>query len=332
MKRSAANDEYENSPFRRYMSYEGDEEVRFAKQNDGSYKFLKLSMKKQEDSTKVDVIKYHGVVGTDGVEENVGEFPHMGLAARKMSSIRTALFLSESEEDQYRSYSEMQRQKEEDEKQANKKAKKDATDFPSISGKLVYPSSAKTKSKTNWVSLVQEFMPTYEYVQEEHRRFDVSSADPSEWTFYEAHDKEDVNSAAKKAHTALVKKIPFVKAMSKEYPGKIIQEAYNNSIQYKIFELAIDGEKYFLLTVCLCDNDAMGHYNVLYNKTKKEMFRIEVMDTLDPTVEEDGEWKTPAMKKKNNDLLTRIELFITSRTILEADGDFVFDWEEETCA
>ena len=55
------------------------------------------------------------------------------------------------------------------------------------------------------------------------------------------------------------------------------------------------------------------------------MFRIEVMDTLDPTVEEDGEWKTAAMKTKNNDLLNRIELFITSRTILEADGDFVFD-------
>lgn len=244
--------------------------MRFAKQKDGSYKFMELFTKKKEDGKpEVVVIHHHGVVGTDGVEEIVGEFPHMGLAFRKMSFMRTALFLSDRDEDQYQSYSEMQRQQEKDEEQERKKAKKDATDFVPITGKLVYPSSAKSKVKTNWLSLVQDFMPTYEYVQDEHRRYDVSSADPSEWTFYEAADKEDVNAAAKKAHMALVKKSPFVKALSKEYRGKVIQVAYNNHIQYKIFELSIDGVKHFLLTVCLGDNDAMGHYNILYNKTKK---------------------------------------------------------------
>lgn len=331
MKRSGGNDVFDNSPFRRYMRFEGDDEVRFAKQPNGTYKFWKLSMKKQDDG-KVLLINYHGDVGTDGVEEVEGEYAHFGHAARKMGALKAAKFLSDKEEDQYHSYSEMQRMKEKEEEQERKKAKKENTVFPTIYGKLVYPpSGSKSKSRTNWVPILQEFMSTYEYVQDEHRRYDTSSTDPSEWTFYQAVDSNDASKSAKKAHSALVKKSPFVKELSKEYPGKIIEVAYNSHIYYKIFELRIDEVAYYLLTVCLCDNDDMGHYNVLYNSRKKEMFRIEVLDTPDATADEDGEWVTAAMKKKNQDLINRIELFMLSRDMLQMEGAFVFDWENETC-
>lgn len=334
MKRSAEIDteyaEYNSSQFSRYMSYIGDSDMKFAKQADGTYNFLKLSMKQEEG--KVHLIKYHGVVGTDGVEEIVGEFPHMGLAALQMGNIRRTIFLSEKEEDQYYTYQDMQNQKEEEEKQKLKKAKKDNTDFPIITGKLLYPPTSSTKkNRTNWIPLIQDFLSTYEYVQGEDRSYDISSSDPSKWTFYEAVDKEDASSEMKKAHTALVKKFPFVKEMSKECRGKIISHAYNRHIEHKIFELTIDGIAYYLLTVCLTDNDAMGQYNVLYNNRKKEIFRIEVRDTIDPSVDEDGQWKTAALEKKNKSFLNQIELFLVSRSILEADGDFEFDWEDERC-
>jgi hypothetical protein len=39
----------------------------------------------------------------------------------------------------------------------------------------------------------------------------------------------------------------------------------------------------------MCDNDPSGHYNVLLNSRKKEIFRIDVTDS-DATVNDDGVW------------------------------------------
>ena len=80
----------------------------------------------------------------------------------------------------------------------------------------------------------------------------------------------------------------------------------------------------------MCVNDPMGHYNVLYDGNKKEIFRIEVCDTMDPSVEGDGSWKTPAMKKKyEHSVLKKIEPFIVSGQLLGV-GDFTYDWVEDS--
>lgn len=79
----------------------------------------------------------------------------------------------------------------------------------------------------------------------------------------------------------------------------------------------------------ICDNDPLGHYNVLLNSRKKENFRIDVTDS-DATVNDDGVWKTVAMKAKFKDLLNRIEPFITSSMLMDADGEFEYDWADNS--
>lgn len=325
MKRSAEVEEFESSQFRRYLNHPSDSDYTFALQPNGEYKFWNLSLK--NDDGKTLVISHHGDVGTDGTREIVGEYDKHALAIRAMMNLKTERFMSEEEGNDYSTYRFIKEMELDAQREEVKKARIANYEFPSLTGKLVYPLPA---SRTNWIPTLQEFLSSYEYLSNESLFYDFSSSSVSDWTLYEPLEPDSATKAQKKEHSALVKKSAFMKKCSKEQPGRLFQTAHA-SIDEKIFQLTIDGATFYLLSVCLCVNDPMGHYNVLLNNRKKEIFRIEVNDTSHPTVEEDGVWKSKAMKTRYCTLLNRIEPFITSQQMLCVDGNFEFDWEDEVC-
>jgi hypothetical protein len=318
MKRSCGNVEFENSPFRRYLSYEGDDKYRFALQNNGTYKFKSTSIENNV------LVTHHGDVGTDGVTDRE-EFDDMRTAIRTMHTRSSEDFMSDDPEVNYSTYKFIMEEKEYEKKQELKKSKIAKAEFPSLTGKVAYPPISR--SRTNWTPVLQEFLSTYGYLGDFYY-YDYSSPDMSKWKFYQAVDPEDVDKDSKKFHNALLKKSSFMKNMSKENPGMVFKPGENVSIMEKILQVSIDGTTYYVLSMGMCDNDPLGHYNVLLNNRKKEIFRIDVTDS-DATVDDDGEWKTSAMKSKYKALLNQIEPFITSSMVMGAEGEFEFDWEDE---
>ena len=339
-KLEAAIEAFKSSPFSRYIDRMTDTDCRFLlNASDGSYKFRKCTQGKMTEDGKFVNIFQHGDVGTDGVTETV-EYEKNNERVRALMKWSQPCFM-----DDYDTYDSIVKQREEEEAEKEKKAKKAKMTFPTLTATLVFPSAsagaggtkaaqakakaAQAKTQVTWVGMLQEFLSTYEYFGDFHH-LDYSAADPSSWSFYETHEAEEGDKDMKKRHTALIKKDSFAKQLSKTNPGTYVKPAEVQWHDYKIYELSIDDKKFFFLTYSMCYNDRMGHYNVLYDSAKKEIFRGEICDTSDPSIGT-GVWKSPAMKKKFGSLAERIESFLVSDRPLGCGGDFTFDFDEEAC-
>jgi predicted DNA-binding WGR domain protein len=314
MKRSSNEvGEFLNSPLSRYLSDPHDFSCVFL-ETDSVTKFWKATLDMKVGKYTVTI--QHGDVGTDGMTETV-EFESQRQAVMSMQEFRNAKL-----DENYLTFSSLEVERK------SKKARiaKKSINFPQLTGTCVF--ARYGTSSASWIPLLQQFLETYEYLGDS-LHLDFSSADDKDWKFYNSIEDEG-DKAMKKEHAALVKKDAFAKQLSKVKRGQLIRLANGNeAINYKFFELEIDGTTFYLLTVSMCVNDPMGHYNVLYTKQKKEIFRLEICDNDDRTVA-GGTWKTAAMKKKYQPILNRIETFIAC-DLLCVDEDFGFDWEGGTC-
>ena len=309
---------FRGHPLSQYVSNPTDCSCLFQSQRDGTMKFWKYSTTAKVGG-EVFTVYTSGTVGTEeGVSETTVKYASHGEAIRASSKLRTEKFMLEDEEE-YKTFQDMYNELKELQLKKAKKAKMSTSPPPSLTGKSIHDGH---KLKPMWVSFLQKFLASYDYLGDSYF-LDYSDKDMSKWKWYEAYDDEDC-PIQKKRHTALIKKDKFAKQMSKENRNKFFHDDSVAAFDYGIFELSIDGNKFYLLSFSMCVNDPMGHYNVLYDNSKKEIFRIEVLDS-DAELDGDGKWSSAAMKTKYKSLVQSIEPFILSSQILGVQSSFTFD-------
>jgi hypothetical protein len=307
---------FRTSPLKRYLESPYDSNCLFWNDN-GTWKFWKADMSSADGKFFLTILS--GDVGSDGTSERV-EFEKQIDAIRARSRLVTSDAIME-----YSSFDFHYKCLKEEDAERRKKAAFAACPPPTITA------FHQTKDAV-CVPILQKFLATYDYLGDRYF-LDYTSKDKSNWQWYEAIDEDELEDydvkEMKKAHKALVKSVSFLKKASKENPYKTFQEPQGGIYHMdSVFELSIDKVKYYLLTFSMCVNDPMGQYNVLLDGKKNEIFRIEVYDTIDPSIEEDGVWKTPSMQSKYYSFVKRIEYFILYRHFLGFEQDFTFDWEE----